>query len=551
GVVPAAAPAGLGFTLVAAGLAAAGTSSSAFAFFDRDAGFLTMPSPAAAAASPVSSTLGFGTRLGLGASGRSRPLPSFTRSAFASVLSRGLIARIPLWPISSAATMRSLLVTPSSLASSITFILAAATVPSPPYDLTVITSTSSIALAPASHSTAPSGLVSATAGCARASRSPAARTAAARLGLASLGFLKAWPSRPRLSPRSRHGVSGQTYAPRPAPDSGQPGVDTRQHLERGALLDGHRLARGALGLDFRLALDVDAHARELRREARVLALLADGERELVVGHDDRRRGLPLAVGLVDRHRRDLRRRERARHERRRVVRPLDDVDLLAAQLAADDLDARAAQADARADRIDVALGRRDRDLRPLARLARGGLDQDDPFLDLGDLGLEEPREVARMRTRERDLRPLGRPAHLEHVGANPIARVVALAQNLLPLGQDRLGLADLENHVALLDSMDDAAEDLALLAHELRVDPLALGVAHLLEDDFLGRLRRDPPEVLGRPLLLELELVVELGVGVQRLGVVEADLLFVVGDLGHDLLAAIDPEVAAVPVDVH
>src|SRR5215470_1466267 len=42
------------------------------------------------------------------------------------------MARTPLCPISSAATIRSLLVTPSSFASSITLILAAATSPSPP-----------------------------------------------------------------------------------------------------------------------------------------------------------------------------------------------------------------------------------------------------------------------------------------------------------------------------------------------------------------------------------------------------------------------------------
>src|SRR5215470_13886847 len=153
-------PAGLGFTIVAAGLTSAGASSSTFVFFDREDGFLATASPDAAP-SPVSSVLGFGTRLGFGASGRSRPLPSFTRSAFASVLSRGLMARMPLWPISSAATMRSLLVTPSSLASSITLILAAATVPSPPYDVTAITSTFSIAAGLTSNGNEPASTAAA------------------------------------------------------------------------------------------------------------------------------------------------------------------------------------------------------------------------------------------------------------------------------------------------------------------------------------------------------------------------------------------------------
>src|SRR5438128_8612159 len=133
GATSVAGPTGFGFTIVAAGLTSVGRSSSVFVFLDREAGFFASASPTVAASAASSATLGFGTRLGFGASGRSRPFPSFTRSAFASVLSRGLMARMPLWPISSAATIKSLLVTPSSLASSITFILAAATVPSPPY----------------------------------------------------------------------------------------------------------------------------------------------------------------------------------------------------------------------------------------------------------------------------------------------------------------------------------------------------------------------------------------------------------------------------------
>src|SRR5215510_1112666 len=190
GAISVVVPAGLGFTIVAAGLKSDGASSSVFAFLEREKGFLATASPAAPSA--ASSVFGLGARLGLGASGRSRPLPSFTRSALASALSRGLMARMPLWPISSAATMRSLLVTPSSLASSITFTLAAATVPSPPYDLTEITSMSSIAVALTSHGSEP------------------ASTDAVRFELASLGFLKAWPSRPRVSPRSTQFASGQT-----------------------------------------------------------------------------------------------------------------------------------------------------------------------------------------------------------------------------------------------------------------------------------------------------------------------------------------------------
>ena len=128
---------GAGRKMVAAGFAAssAGASSTtarvsatvfAAVFFAR-AG---VPSPAAfffgatAGASP-SAAFGLGARLGLASAGRSRPRPSLTRSSLAVAVRRGLMARMPLWPMPSSATIRSLLVTPSSFARSMTFTRAA------------------------------------------------------------------------------------------------------------------------------------------------------------------------------------------------------------------------------------------------------------------------------------------------------------------------------------------------------------------------------------------------------------------------------------------
>src|SRR6185436_10524047 len=232
-------------------------------------------------------------------------------------------------------------------------------------------------------------------------------------------------------------------------------------------------------------------------------------------------------------------------------RPLDDVDLLAAQLPADDLDAGAAQPHAGADGIDVALGGRDRHLGPLARLPRRRLHDDDAFLDLRDLGLEQPCEIAGVGPRQRDLGALGRAAHLEDEGADAVAGIIALARDLLALGQDRLGLADLEDHVALLDAVHDAPQDLSFLPGELRVDALALGVADLLEDHLLGGLGRDATKVLGRALLLQLELVVELRLRIQSLGLVEADLELGISDLGDDLAAGVGAHLAGLAVDLN
>src|SRR5262249_55741002 len=86
---------------------------------------------------------------------------------------------------------------------------------------------------------------------------------------------------------------------------------------------------GLLLVERALALDVDAPAGEPGRQPGVHALLADGQRELVVGHDDR----GLAVLVVDVYLPDPGRLERAGDEARRLVVPRDDVDLLPAELA--------------------------------------------------------------------------------------------------------------------------------------------------------------------------------------------------------------------------
>src|SRR5215831_18318818 len=71
-------------------------------------------------------------RFGLTSAGNSRPRPSLTRSSFAATAVNGLIARMPLWPIPSRATTRSLLVTPSSFAKSMTFTRPATVLLPPP-----------------------------------------------------------------------------------------------------------------------------------------------------------------------------------------------------------------------------------------------------------------------------------------------------------------------------------------------------------------------------------------------------------------------------------
>src|SRR5437899_2449517 len=250
--------------------------------------------------------------------------------------------------------MSSLLVTPSSFASSISFTFAA-TAPSPPPNRF---HRSPLTAGPRSQARL--------AFSARLAPQPRAISRSARLpSLRSPRTAGPQPRElrrsapPSRAPRSLHGsgVHDRRRRAEPRRDERLDELRAGERGERGAVHLRQALARRALGFDLRLALDVDAHARELGREPRVLALLADRQRELVVGDDDERRRLTVGLArLRDHDGRHFRRRQRARDECRRVVRPLDDVDLLTSQLPADDLDAGTAQPDARADGIDVPPG---------------------------------------------------------------------------------------------------------------------------------------------------------------------------------------------------
>ncbi len=90
---------------------------------------------------------------------------------------------------------------------------------------------------------------------------------------------------------------------------------------------------------------------------------------------------------VDIHGQDLGGRQRVGHELRRIVVPGNDVDLLAAQLCDDGLDAGAPLADGRAHRVEAFLAGAHGDLAPAARLAGDRTDLDRAAVDLGHLEL--------------------------------------------------------------------------------------------------------------------------------------------------------------------
>ena len=121
--------------------------------------------------------------------------------------------------------------------------------------------------------------------------------------------------------------------------------------------------------------------------------------------------------------------------------------------------------------------------------------------------------------------PFGRLLQpLEH-RPDGVALMEVLPVVLLPVGYDRLGLAELVEHddqLAPLDLLDLAGEQLADLGGELLPDAGPLAFPYPLNDPLLGRLHREPAELDEGNLLLEH--VADLEVGVLVLGLFQRDL---------------------------
>src|SRR3954453_7285676 len=203
--------------------------------------------------------------------------------------------------------------------------------------------------------------------------------------------------------------------------------------------------------------DIDIPSRELGSEPHILSAPPDGERELLVGHDDFH-ALPI---LIEHDFGDLGGRERVHHEVGRIGCPRDDVDLLALQLVDDGLYARTTHADPGTDGIAGGIARNPRDFRARARIPRHRLDLDDAVIDLRHFLREQFAHELRMGAREKDLRPTRLTAHVIDEGADAVAVTKGFARQHLIAAHDRLAAAEVDDHVAVFDPLDDAVDDIA------------------------------------------------------------------------------------------
>jgi hypothetical protein len=188
----------------------------------------------------------------------------------------------------------------------------------------------------------------------------------------------------------------------------------------------------------------------------------------------------------------------------------------------------ALHADAGADGIDAAVAADHADLGARTRVTGGGLDLDDAVVDLGHFLREELLHELGVGAAQEDLRTTVLTLDLQDQRADTLAHADGFTRDLLIAADDTLSAAQVDDHMTEFDRLDHAGDDFARAVLELGVLAVALGIAHLLEDDLLGALRVDAAQI-NRGQRVD-DIVADLGALLQLLGLLEVDLLEVVLD---------------------
>ena len=202
----------------------------------------------------------------------------------------------------------------------------------------------------------------------------------------------------------------------------------------------------------------------------------------------------LVRRVHNRHPAYFRRLQRFLRERNWVLVILDDVDLLSAQLANDRLHPHPLHAHAGADRVHVFVLRHYRDLGALARFPRNRPDHHRAVVNFRHLGLEQMLDQLRSRARGDHARAFYRLVHPCDHYPNSLADRERFQPRLLLAPHARFGLADVEDHIGPFDPLDRGIHDFVHMPDVFVVNRVAFRLAHLLEDDLLGQLRRNPPQ---------------------------------------------------------
>src|SRR5690606_38903807 len=190
-----------------------------------------------------------------------------------------------------------------------------------------------------------------------------------------------------------------------------------------------------------------------------------------------------------------------------------------------------------ADRVDAPVVRVHGDLRAHTRVPRRGLDLEQPLLDLGDLVGEQVADEVGRRARQVQLRAASFAVDLRDVRAHAVADAQVLLRDHLVARQPRLDLARLDDRALAIHALDRARQHGFAAREEVVDDLLALGVADLLQDDLLGRLRADATQVDRLELFLDVVADLDVADLLLRLGQDHLDVVVLELAVGDDLPA--------------
>ena len=163
------------------------------------------------------------------------------------------------------------------------------------------------------------------------------------------------------------------------------------------------------------------------------------------------------------------------------------------------------------------------DLGARARIAGDCLDLDDAVIDFRYFLREQLGHELRMRAGQENLRPAGLAADVEHERADPVAVAEHFARQHLVAADDGFAAPEIDDHAAVFDALDRSVDDVADAVLEFLILPVALGLAHLLHDHLLGRLRGDAAVLQRRQRVGDG--VADLRAGIEAAGVVDRNLV--------------------------
>ena len=240
----------------------------------------------------------------------------------------------------------------------------------------------------------------------------------------------------------------------------------------------------------------------------------------------------------DRNPADLGRTQGMSREHHRILRILDDVDLLAPELADDGLDAHSLHPDACANAVDVPIAAEDSDLGSFASFASATFYYDGAIVNLGYFLLEKPNNKLGRRSRNDDTGVLpGLFNTLDHA-PDALTDGEVLQPRLFLFWQPSFGLAQIANQVLAFDALYRAVDEVANSLYILGIDSFAFRLADFLKNDLLRSLGRDASQRLGSAR--EAHAAPDLGFRLGLFGLIHRDFVHRVSYGLHNTLNGVD-----------